>query len=272
MSRAKPYDRRDRNLDAPWKHDLHHSNTLAARLDSQTGSSDSASPSLLSRLGSGRGKELLPDNRRGKMYGFDGPRPNAGVELLPSSSSSKSVRPPRARRGGDDAGRALAAKNIAAITRRAHDREALNIVGAARSCWVRVDRLAKGTTVEDVKSAFAHHPIGGAKITSRPSDRTVTVELEMPDREAADGLVKEYNGVPADGETLRVGLVEARKDLGARLRRHLEPEKPAKPERSGKMYADQMADTPAITVPQTERSRPGRSERTGSLASRMGRR
>jgi hypothetical protein len=60
----------------------------------------------------------------------------------------------------------------------------------------------------------------------------VTVELEMPDREAAMALVKEYDGVPADGETLRVGLAEARKELGARLRPHLEPKRPAKPERS----------------------------------------
>lgn len=61
----------------------------------------------------------------------------------------------------------------------------------------------------------------------------MTVELEMPDREAAAALVKEYDGVPADGETLRVALVGERKDLGARLRRHLEPEKPAKPDRTG---------------------------------------
>ncbi|GMK58334.1 hypothetical protein CspeluHIS016_0503660 [Cutaneotrichosporon spelunceum] len=272
MSRAKPYDRRDRNPDAPWKHDLHNSNSLAARLDSGRGSSSSASPSLLNRIGSDRGKELLPDRSRGAMYGFDRPSPNAGVELLPSSSSTKSTRPSRARRGGDDAGRALAAKSIAAITQRVHDREALNIVGSARSCWVRVERLAKHTTAEDVKSAFAHHPIGTARVTSRASDPTVTVELEMPDREAAGMLVKEYDGVPADGETLRVGLVGERKDLGARLRRHVEserPARPAQPERSGKMYADQMADTPVITVPQTERTR---SERAGSLASRMGRR
>jgi hypothetical protein len=143
MSRAKPYDRRERNTDAPWQHDLHNTNTLAARLNSRS-ASGSASPSLLSRLGSGRGKELLPSTSKGGMYGFDAPSPNAGVELLPP----KSARPSRPRR---DDGRALAAKSIAAITGRAREREALSIVGAARSCWVRVERLAKGTTAEDVK-------------------------------------------------------------------------------------------------------------------------
>ncbi|CAK9779600.1 hypothetical protein CC85DRAFT_331127 [Cutaneotrichosporon oleaginosum] len=283
MSRAKPkpYDRdrdrdrdRGRNLDAPWKHDLHSSHSLAARLD-RGSSSGSASPSLLNRLGggsgSGRGKELLPSSTKGGMYGFDS-KPNAGVELLPSTPSSKTAQPSRARRGqaGDEAGRTLAAKSIAAITGRVRDRDTLSIVGAARSTWVKVERLARGTTAEDVKSAFAHHPIGGARVSSRPSDRTVTVELEMPDREAALAVVKEYDGVPADGETLRVALVGAR-DLGARLRRDVEPEKPKQPERTGKMYADQIADAPVITVPQDRRE--ARVDRGGgSLASRMGRR
>lgn len=177
MSRSKPYDRRERNLDAPWKHDLHGSNTLAARLNSRS-ASGSASPSLVNRLGgargSGRGKELLPDSGRGKMYGFDAPGPNAGVELLPSSSTTRPARATgrddRTRTGHDD-GRALAAKSIAAITGRARERESLSIVGAARSCWVRVERLAKGTTAEDVKVSPAA-PAGDRADGSRHSHTT----------------------------------------------------------------------------------------------------
>lgn len=176
MSRSKPYDRnrdaaRDRNPDALWKHDLHESRPLSSRLGSS--SSGGSSPSLLNRLSGGKGKELLPDTSRSKLYGFDSAPPantanrNAGVELLPSgsSSSSKSARPTRASRnrglGPIDPGqRALVANGLAALTARSRTSggspssrgQSLNIVGAARgSLWVRVERLARGTTAEDVK-------------------------------------------------------------------------------------------------------------------------
>lgn len=171
MSRAKPYDRNrrdDRNLDAPWKHDLHENKSLSSRLHSSSPGSGSASPSLLNRLSSGRGKELLPEPSRSKLYGFDAPstNPNAGVELLPSASSSKAARPSRASRnralGPVDPGqRALVANGLAALRARARDSPAssasersgsLSIFGAAKgSMWVRVERLARGTTAEDVK-------------------------------------------------------------------------------------------------------------------------
>lgn len=174
MSRAKPYDRNrresgDRNSDGKWKHDLHEARTLSSRLAGTSGSgSGGASPSLLNRLSGGKGKELLPEPSQTKLYGFDvtpknSANPNAGVELLPSTSS-KSARPSRTSRnrglGPVDPGqRALVANGLAALISR--DRaasgsrsgsESLSIVGAAKgSIWVRVERLARGTTAEDVK-------------------------------------------------------------------------------------------------------------------------
>lgn len=58
-------------------------------------------------------------------------------------------------------------------------------------------------------------------MTSRPGDRDVVVELELPDEDAARELVRQYDGVSADGQRLRVTIVSRSpapsKDLSSRL-------------------------------------------------------
>ena len=59
----------------------------------------------------------------------------------------------------------------------------------------------------DSQSAFAPTPVKAARISSASSDPTVTVELEVPTREIAEQLQSQYDGVAADGNTLRVTII-----------------------------------------------------------------
>lgn len=81
-------------------------------------------------------------------------------------------------------------------------------MGAARgSTFVRVEQLVQGTTAEDVQASFSAYPISSSRLVSSPGSRTATVEVEVADRASADALVKQYDGVLADGERLRLTIV-----------------------------------------------------------------
>ncbi|WVF72579.1 hypothetical protein IAT40_007396 [Kwoniella sp. CBS 6097] len=238
----KPYQRPDAhrkgNPDAPgsWKHDMHESvkkQSLASRLSGSSSPSTSGSsrPSLLARMSGGVGKELLPTSgsSKTKLHGFDGPppaninNPNAGVELLPSgggrrpknsgrgvNSQSRELvnaalgvgpqrfREPRSVSGGKVAGRELIQPKQSHVS----------IMGAARgTTWVRVENLAVGTSAEDVVSAFAPLNVLDAKLSPPTNPTTVTVDLEVEQRSDAEGLVNQYHGVVADGNTLQVTII-----------------------------------------------------------------
>ncbi|WVQ99802.1 hypothetical protein IAU59_006944 [Kwoniella sp. CBS 9459] len=243
----KPYQRPDAhrkgNPDAPgsWKHDMHESvkQSLASRLSNSSssapGSRNASKPSLLARMSGGVGKELLPtsESSKTKLHGFDGPppaninNPNAGVELLPSGGGGR--RPKNSGRGVNSQSRELVNAALGAgpqrfreprsvsgsSSGRAVGRELLqpqqshvSIMGAARgTTWVRVENLAVGTSAEDVVSAFAPLNILDAKLTSPTNPNTVTVDLEVEQRSDAEGLINQYHGVVADGNTLQVTIV-----------------------------------------------------------------
>ncbi|OCF41133.1 hypothetical protein I317_05047 [Kwoniella heveanensis CBS 569] len=253
----RPDAHRKGNPDAPgsWKHDMHESvkQSLASRLSSSSSStskSSSSKPSLLSRMTGGAGKELLPSSNSGpsktKLHGFDGPvpanihnNPNAGVELLPSGAVGGGRRPKKSGRGVNTQSRDLVNAALGAgpqrfrEPRRPADRELLRqsqsqpqhshvfIMGAARgTTWVRVENLAVGTSAEDVVSAFAPLNILDAKLTPPTNPNTVTVDLEVEQRSDAEGLIAQYHGVVADGNTLQVTIVnqglKSRMGAGAR--------------------------------------------------------
>ncbi|WWC63061.1 uncharacterized protein I303_105660 [Kwoniella dejecticola CBS 10117] len=232
---AKPYQRPDPyrkgNPDAPgsWKHDLHGAvnQSLASRIG-KNGSSSSSSPSsrssLANRISGGQGKELLPtSNLSTRLHGFDGPPPaninnaNAGIELLPSSGGR---RPKNSGRGVNHQSKDQLNAALGIGAQRVRERpireqiqvdrpqQHVSIMGAARgTTWVRVENLAVGTTAEDVESAFAPLVILNAKTTPPAKPNTVTVDLELENRADAEGLIKQYHGVVADGNTLSVTIV-----------------------------------------------------------------
>lgn len=234
MSRAKPYTRNAKgDPDSQWSHDLYDASrtTLADRLSGASGGSSSkarfgsakSSSSLLDRLGSSSaGRELLPSSplvggsSSSKLHGFTSNAPlsaNAGKELLPANGgkAARSARNSRPRGAAVDAGqRNLVASSLGAAlpSNQRRTEASVSIFGAARSSstWVRVERLAKGTTAEDVLSAFAPAPILNTRVLSRNTDRTATIELEIADRAAADALVGQYDGVFADGDRLRLSI------------------------------------------------------------------
>jgi hypothetical protein len=92
---------------------------------------------------------------------------------------------------------------------------------------VRVENLARGTTAEDVKvgnglaldpcsrqSAFAPTPVLSAALVSTRDTATTTVEVDVGDREAALGLLDQFDGVVADGKALRLTIVRGGGDRG----------------------------------------------------------
>jgi hypothetical protein len=183
MSRPKPYarDTKPRDTDSQWKHDL-YANTrpsLAARLGgASTSASASASASassssrataapgasLLNRMSGGKGKELIVMAASGsKLFGFDGTNTNGngkvkgnGRELLPASG--KAARPGRASRQrgvesqlvSKSLGAALADRVGYSGSRSGSGSPGISIMGSA-GVRVRVEHLAKGTTVSDLK-------------------------------------------------------------------------------------------------------------------------
>ncbi|RSH81356.1 hypothetical protein EHS25_006887 [Saitozyma podzolica] len=218
----RPEPHRKGNPDSPgaWKHDLHESvrQSLASRLaHSHGGSSSPGSRSLLSRLTDKRGQELLPEGGRGrgrggggddraaassKLHGFGVTEPvnrnsntNAGLELLPSTSGSRTHGlGPGAGTGGSDVRSRIGDSRVVASglsaaglsgqsqqrTRQvrplaggeafdsAHGHGAgvgsgagtgVSIAGKARgSIWVRVENLAPETTPDDVVPRLTPHP------------------------------------------------------------------------------------------------------------------
>ncbi|WWC93557.1 hypothetical protein V866_000392 [Kwoniella sp. B9012] len=233
---AKSYQRpnsyRKANPDAPgtWKHDLHESvkQSLASRISSSSSSTSSApgprsKASLLNRISGGQGKELLPTaSSNVRLHGFDGPppanlnNPNAGVELLPSGSGR---RPKNSGRGVNNQSKDQLNAALGLGAQRVRDvrpvgrelvttQHQVSIMGAARgTTWVRVQNLAVGTTVEDVESAFAPLVILNSKRTPPANPNTVTVDLELDNKADAEGLIKQYHGVVADGNTLSVTII-----------------------------------------------------------------
>ncbi|WWC71776.1 uncharacterized protein I206_105735 [Kwoniella pini CBS 10737] len=230
---VKPYQRPDTyrkgNPDAPgsWKHDLHSAvnQSLASRIgkNSSSSSGPSSRSSLANRISGGQGKELLPaSSLNTRLHGFDGPPPanmnnaNAGIELLPVSGK----RPKNSGRGVNNQSKDQLNAALGTGAQRVRDRPSreqmrgqpsqhtVSIMGAAKgNTWVRVENLAVGTTAEDVESAFAPLVILNAKSTPPVNHNTVTVDLELENKADAEGLIKQYHGVVADGNTLSVTII-----------------------------------------------------------------
>ncbi|RSH82492.1 uncharacterized protein EHS24_007472 [Apiotrichum porosum] len=312
-SSSKPYSRDASrpSTDSQWKHDLHNTvrGTLADRLGTTTRKSGSGSNgpggSLLDRLSGGAGKELLPANsssKGGKMHA-DTPSTstsaNAGRELLPSKAA-RPVRSSRPRGAGrvDPSAHPLLAQSLGALSGDRRGTVArsppspptpavggggVTIMGAAGLTVVRVEHLARGTTADDVKSAFAPTPILSAKIVSGSRDATATVELEIADRASADALIAQYDGVAADGEILKLTVVRPRSPPargqsgraggggGGGLSSRIEPKARPVPS-SGKMYSDQIAEPRPAPQARPAAQPQSQSQRQPSLAARLGRR
>ncbi|KAK4687940.1 hypothetical protein P7C73_g2174, partial [Tremellales sp. Uapishka_1] len=282
----KPYQRPEpfqkRNPDGPgsWTHDLHES---ASR------SSHAKPNSLLSRISGGKGRELLPVNAGSKLYGFDGPapsnpnKPNSGVELLPSGSSS-GVRGRNGdrRRGptrGIESGQAQRALQdatgfgrIQVVRPVIQEQQSVSIMGVSRqTVWVRVEGLAIGTTAEDVVHAFAPLPILNATVSSPAASPTVWVDLEFDSKSSADEVIQKYNGVVADGNTLKVAIYKP--NLSSRISgsrpspssRELLP-----PPKSSKLYSDSILsqDPRAVVITLAQEEEQARA-RSAALSDRM---
>ncbi|WRT68184.1 uncharacterized protein IL334_005159 [Kwoniella shivajii] len=297
---TKPYQRpetyRKANPDAPgsWKHDLHESarQSLAARIS--TSSSAAHAPrqsSLLNRISGGQGKELLPvGSVNTRLHGFDGPaptnptNPNAGLELLPASGR----RPKNSGRGVDTQSKDQLTAALGIGAQRVRDvrpvvrnqpqthypkQSQVSIMGAAKgTTWVRIENLAMGTTADDVVSAFAPLPVLDTKLTPPSNPNTVTVDLELESRSDAEGLIKQYHGVVADGNTLNVTIINqglrsrigtgnyngARRDVAAPIevdvpittsRASAASRELLGPSSSGKLYSDTiLASNPASSI------------------------
>lgn len=192
--RSKPYDRtkdvvsfkrEERYADAKWRHDKHPN----ADYGLQSRLSEPSAPGLRGRMS---GRELME-------------KPATGVELFPGRArSSQKEHQPNA---------ALVADSLKALSQQRQEQQkrgpALSIIGAARTVIVRVEQLVQGTTAEDVELSFAEYRISSAKLVSAQSSRTATVEVEVASRANAENMVSKYNGVLADGERLKLSIVEA---------------------------------------------------------------
>ncbi|ORX38707.1 hypothetical protein BD324DRAFT_650053 [Kockovaella imperatae] len=246
MARAKPYQRSSSdssvkrgNSDGLWRHDLHQSGygspssskSLLARMSSDKSNGSKPKPSLLDRISGGKGRELIPSSSKAsstsssepKLFGFGSnpvnvnSNPNAGLELIPGSSATRrnnggngsQLNKGRLVQSGFDAALGTSQPRRQVVRPLIQERESVSILGAGRSTvLVRVENLAVGTTADDVVSAFASTPIENARVTSPSTSSTVTVELDVSTRAAADDLIQRYDGAVADGNALRVQIVK----------------------------------------------------------------
>ncbi|ADV21736.1 Hypothetical Protein CGB_D3330C [Cryptococcus gattii WM276] len=302
MSRrdTKPYSRPD--VDGQWKHDLHQTaqSTLLDRIAPSPGQS------LASRIAGGK-KELFPDSSSSRGSGRAADRGSkAGVELLPAGEPAASQAPTGRARGGPVRGVGVNQKSRELLndalgvgarrsTRPQQSRKSqVSIIGAAKTTvWVRVENLAPGTTAEDVVSAFAPLPILNATQSNLINSPTVSIDLELENRNDAEELIKQYNGVVADGNTLRVSIVNNLKHRlggGSAVRIGANTDTVAGQEllssaKSSKLYSDMVlaTDPNATIITVAEEPSPssfnasrgtggrgGRGRPANALAARMG--
>ncbi|KAL7421230.1 hypothetical protein Q5752_004115 [Cryptotrichosporon argae] len=295
MSRSKPYDRpAPGNPDLPWKHDLHASSrSLAGRVGTRGGGVRGASsghvPSLLVRMHTAAGKELLP-NRTAPARGFTADSasfsasnaaavsPNANVELLPPAAPTAAA-PPLGDRFAKSQG--LVRSAFEGLGTRPEKKErnggyqrveqaaparpgtpgGLSISGASK-VRVRVENLAVGTTAEDVVAAFAPLPITSATVT-QPSP-TVTIELVVPDRATGDALVGAYDGVVADGNTLNLSILTNTPLVRQERSEQQRGERGGRDRRDGRDAADDRRDGGRELLRQPQR---GLADRLGGRGS-----
>ncbi|WVQ84106.1 hypothetical protein IAT38_006251 [Cryptococcus sp. DSM 104549] len=212
-------------MDAPWKHDR-FAESLSRRM---------ARPgSLTNRIAGAPGQELLPDSSSSRMRGFDqnsasgrNGGTNAGVELFPdgpagSASAAASAFSDRANsRLVARTGKEMLEGALGRGQRREREQPRqvqikktpqVSIMGAAKTTtWVKVQNLAPGTTADDVVSAFAPLVILQATDATPSHTSNVTIDLELESRSDAEGLIRQYHGVVADGNTLSVTIVNGLK-------------------------------------------------------------
>ncbi|OXC69357.1 hypothetical protein AYX13_01917 [Cryptococcus neoformans] len=302
MSRrdAKPYSRPE--VDGQWKHDLHQTaqSTLIDRIAPSPGQS------LASRITGGK-KELFPDSSSSRDSSrVAGRGSNAGVELLPAGGPAAGQAPIGRTRGGPVRGVGVNQKSRELLndalgvgarrsTRVQQPRKSqVSIIGAAKTTvWVRVENLAPGTTAEDVVSAFAPLAILNATQSNPINSPTVSIDLELENRNDAEELIKQYNGVVADGNTLKLSIVNNLKNRlggGSAVKIGANMDNVAGQEllgsaKSSKLYSDMVlatdpnatiitvADEPepsSFSAPRGREGRGGRGRPVNALAARMG--
>ncbi|WVQ76838.1 hypothetical protein IAR50_006512 [Cryptococcus sp. DSM 104548] len=273
MSRySKPYSRPDQrpDVDGQWKHDLHlenQANRLADRVAPNPGD-------LASRIFGGGKPSPQPNNvARGSR---------AGTELFPPGGQP-ARRPRGATRGVgvDPKARNMLNDALRQPVRREVRQPQVSIMGAARAAiWVRVENLAPGTTPEDVISAFNPLPIAEAILSSPTSASLVSIDLQVENKADAEQLIKQYNGVVADGNTLKVTIVNGMKSrLGDNPTPRFEADSNVAgqellgPTKSTKLYSDQIlaSDPNAAIITLAEEQPPQRSFGQGGGGWRGGR-
>ncbi|ODN96371.1 hypothetical protein L198_04085 [Cryptococcus wingfieldii CBS 7118] len=277
MSRQnKPYTRPNQrpDVDGQWKHDLHtesQKNRLVDRITQDPGQD------LASRIfGGGKASPQANSAARGSRAGTE-LFPPGGQPAKRSQGAARGVGvDSRARNMLNDALRQPARREI-----RQPGQSQVSIMGAARTAiWVRVENLAPGTTPEDVISAFNPLPLAEAVLSSSASSSLVSIDLQVESRADADQLIKQYNGVVADGNTLKVSIVNGLKSrLGDNPTPKFETSSNVAgqellgPTKSTKLYSDQIlaVDPNAAIITLAEEQPPQRAFDQGNSGWRGGR-
>ncbi|KAJ9111559.1 hypothetical protein QFC20_002532 [Naganishia adeliensis] len=200
-----------------WKHDKYEGSTLAGRLQG--------------------GQELLPGNRSSGMRGFEETgkpqhQRKEPVELLGGGQNASNAGPTRTRASGNrlfqnalgnaparperccSETQSSAPPPVVASRPAMQEPSASNasfgIKGAGNpQMKVLIEGLVQGTTAVDVEFAFKQHvDIIAAALAPSTSTTSVSAELTVENREVAQQMVQKFNGIIADGNPLKVSIIE----------------------------------------------------------------
>ncbi|GHJ87893.1 hypothetical protein NliqN6_4295 [Naganishia liquefaciens] len=326
----RPYDRpapsgprnNESSSDNVWKHDKYEGSRLSDRLQG----GQELLPSNRSQGMRGfteTGKQQQQQQQRkgpvellggGQTVSSAGPvRPRAGGNrLFQNAMGTAPTRPAGSvpRRNVNDApvellasepkpsSAARAAPPVVAsrtpVQEQAPTNASFGIKGAANpQMKVLIEGLVQGTTAVDVEFAFKQHvDIIAAALAPSTSSTTVSAELTVENREVAQQMVQKFNGIIADGNPLKVSIVEPPPVLSLKDRMRSKPgnamdvdDVPAKADLlasgpASKMYSDEILQSDPrasiITVEARQnqgrgngRNARGNGRARGSLASRL---
>ncbi|WVN88712.1 uncharacterized protein L203_103925 [Cryptococcus depauperatus CBS 7841] len=252
----KPYNRPSN--DDQWKHDLHQS---------QSGGRAQSSTSKHKNIKDRIAGIIEPQSKIGARISLANNGNQAGIELFPSDTLSSGRGSTRNVGSGPIRGWNVTRKEkeppINTLGMRLK-RGTNQLAGAQSpnttvevSAWVRVENLAEGTTTEDVVSAFSTLPIVDAVLSSFVKEGPVTIDLQVANRQAAEELIKQYNGVVADGKVLKLSLInplkqrlEGSEAKGMVIKRASSAKQELiNPVRSSKLYSDMvLASDPSASI------------------------
>ncbi|KAI5451471.1 hypothetical protein NCC49_001777 [Naganishia albida] len=240
ISGNRPYDRPAHfqhnrgNPDDVWKHDKYEGSTLAGRLQG----AQELLPGNRSSGMRGFAETGKPQQQRkepvellggGQTASSAGPTRNrgSGNRLFQNALGNAPARssPPVSRRYVDDAPIELLAPEpkaassapapVASASRPVTQEQSAStasfgIKGAGNpQMKVLIEGLVQGTTAVDVEFAFKQHvDIIAAALAPSTSTTSVSAELTVENREVAQQMVQKFNGIIADGNPLKVSIIE----------------------------------------------------------------